>query len=175
MGMEFILNPATGRNEYFDTNTNQFIGTTWDGFSQGLSGYGQQNAMLPNTSINTSTNTNPTTNINMPAGYVKGPDGKPIVAQAWGDMTGLQKISTGVSMAAALANIWSGVQQNRLARQNFNFQKGIMETNLANQISSYNNALEDRMNLRYSAQEKIDKADEINAYLDRNRAVNRMA
>ena len=100
--------------------------------------------------------------------------GRPIAPQSFADMTGLQKLTAGMSLAGNLANIWSGLQQNRLARDNFNLQKGVLNTNLANQISSYNTALEDKVAGRYSDRERAAKQPEINDYLDRNRAVNRM-
>jgi hypothetical protein len=101
--------------------------------------------------------------------------GEPLKPQSFSDMTGLQKLTAGMSMAGNLANIWSGIQQNRLAKDNFNFQKGVMNTNLANQISSYNTALEDRVAGRYSDREREANQSQINDYLDRNRAVNKMA
>lgn len=100
--------------------------------------------------------------------------GEAIKPTSFADMSGLQKLSAGLGMIGNLSNIWSGIQQNRLARDNFNFQKGVMNTNLANQIASYNTALEDRMNSRYSRDEREANQAEINDYLDRNRAVNRM-
>ena len=101
--------------------------------------------------------------------------GRPIAPQSFADMTGLQKLSLGMDTIRGLTNLWLGAQQNRLARDNFNLQKGVLDTNLANQIASYNTALEDRVAGRYSDREKAAKQDEINDYLDRNRAVNRMA
>ena len=100
--------------------------------------------------------------------------GRPIQPTSFADMSGLQKLSAGLGMVGNLANIWSGIQQNRLARDNFDFQKGVMNTNLANQIASYNTALEDRVAGRYSDRERAANQAEINDYLDRNRAVNRM-
>ena len=39
--------------------------------------------------------------------------GEPLKPQSFSDMTGLQKLTAGMSMAGNLANIWSGIQQNR--------------------------------------------------------------
>lgn len=100
--------------------------------------------------------------------------GEAIQPTSFADMSGLQKLSAGLGMAGNIANIWSGIQQNRLARDNFDFQKGVMNTNLANQIASYNTALEDRVSGRYSDRERTANQTEINDYLDRSRAVNRM-
>lgn len=101
--------------------------------------------------------------------------GAAIKPPTFSEMTGLQKLSAGMSMAGDLANLWLGYQQNRLARDNFNFQKGVMNTNLANQIASYNTALEDRIRGRYSAREQEANPNLVTDYLERNRAVNRMA
>lgn len=46
--------------------------------------------------------------------------------------------------------LWSGIQANKLAKDAFNFQKEAFQTNLANQISSYNTSLEDRIRARYA-------------------------
>lgn len=100
--------------------------------------------------------------------------GAPITPPSFADMTGLQKLSAGMNMAGNLANIWSGYQQNRLARDNFNFQKGIMNTNLANQIASYNTALEDTIRSRYSSREQEANPNLVSNYLERNRARNMM-
>lgn len=48
----------------------------------------------------------------------------------------------------ALAGIWSSAQQNKLAKEQFDFQKEFAQTNLANQVKTYNTALEDRLNAR---------------------------
>lgn len=49
---------------------------------------------------------------------------------------------------SALANLWGSTQSNKLANQQFEFQKEFANTNLNNQIKSYNTALEDRLNAR---------------------------
>lgn len=48
----------------------------------------------------------------------------------------------------AIGNIWAAMEANKLAKEQFNFQKGVTNTNLANQITSYNTSLKDRINSR---------------------------
>lgn len=66
---------------------------------------------------------------------------------------GLGLIGSGISTLGSLYNSW---QQNKLAKESFNFQKGAYETNLANERSSYNAALEDRIRGRYTMNEQND-------------------
>ena len=47
-----------------------------------------------------------------------------------------------------IGNLWSAWQAQKLAKEQFNYQKGITDTNLANQIQSYNTSLVDRINAR---------------------------
>lgn len=48
----------------------------------------------------------------------------------------------------AIGNIWNAFQANKLAKDQFAFQKDVTETNLANQIKSYNTTLGDRIRSR---------------------------
>lgn len=68
---------------------------------------------------------------------------------------------------ASLGNLWNSWQANNLARDSFNFTKGMAERNLANSIASYNTQLEDRSRAR-AATEGQDAAT-AQAYVDRNR------
>lgn len=51
---------------------------------------------------------------------------------------------------SALGNLYQGLQANKLARKQFNFQKDFANTNLNNQMQSYNTALIDRAYARAS-------------------------
>ena len=70
-----------------------------------------------------------------------------------------------------VGNLWSAWQAQKLAKEQFNYQKGITDTNLANQIQSYNTALSDRMNARGfvqgDSQSTIDQYIEENSMRDR--------
>lgn len=48
----------------------------------------------------------------------------------------------------AAMNLWGGYQSNKMARDQWNTQKTVLNTNMMNQISAYNAALEDRLNYR---------------------------
>lgn len=81
----------------------------------------------------------------------------------------LQGIVGGIG---AIGNIWQSMQANRLARQQFSYMKDITETNLANQIKSYNTQIADRGRARGftegQTQEQIDDYVNSNS-LSRNR------
>ena len=54
----------------------------------------------------------------------------------------------GLTGLGTMGNLWGTYQSNKLARDSFNFQKGMAEKNYANQIKSYNTALTDRATTR---------------------------
>lgn len=56
----------------------------------------------------------------------------------WGNVGSLAETLGG------LGEVWAAFQANKLAKDSLNFQKESYQTNLANQIASYNMALEDR-------------------------------
>ena len=70
-----------------------------------------------------------------------------------------------------IGNLWAGWQAQKLAKEQFNYQKDITDTNLANQIQSYNTALSDRMVARGfvqgDSQSTIDQYIEENSLRDR--------
>ena len=72
-----------------------------------------------------------------------------------------------------IGNLWAGWQAQKLAKEQFNYQKGITDTNLANQIQSYNTALSDRMVARGftqgDSQSTIDQYIEENSMRDRRK------
>lgn len=60
----------------------------------------------------------------------------------------------GLGALGSLANIYSGFQANKLAKDQLNFAKSVTNTNLNNQIKSYNTALEDRARSRATAENR---------------------
>lgn len=90
------------------------------------------------TALNTSKNWTP-------PNYKGGPAGS-------GAGTGLgMNVGTGqlaLSGLGSLAGLWQAGQQNKMAKEQFSFQKNMANTNLNNQMKSYNTALEDRMTTR---------------------------
>lgn len=73
----------------------------------------------------------------------------------------------GMNALSGLGNIWGAFQANRLARDQFNFTRDVTNTNLNNQVQSYNTALSDRIRAR-TATEGGTQAD-VDAYLAQNR------
>lgn len=60
----------------------------------------------------------------------------------------------GLGALGSLAGIYGGFQANKLAKDQLNFTKSITNTNLNNQIKSYNTALEDRARSRATAENR---------------------
>lgn len=66
-----------------------------------------------------------------------------------------------------LAGLWNSFQANKLAKQQFRFQKDFAQTNLTNSVQDYNTKLEDRIRSR-SFTEGRDGA-YADSYLEKNR------
>lgn len=73
----------------------------------------------------------------------------------------------GLGALGSLAGIYSGFQANNLAKDQLSFTKQITNTNLNNQIKSYNTALEDRARSRAVAENR-DSAS-ADAYIEKNK------
>lgn len=92
-------------------------------------------------------------------------------AQAPGGLSAPLGMNLGTAQLAiggigTLANIWNASQANKLARQQFEYQKGITDTNLANSLQSYNTALDDRIRSRAVMTGMSDA--QVNDYIDKN-------
>lgn len=76
-------------------------------------------------------------------------------------------ISLGLGALNSFAGIYGALQANSLAKKQFNMQRSVANANLANQIQSYNTALEDRSRSRAVMEGQSDA--EAQAYVDKNR------
>lgn len=76
-------------------------------------------------------------------------------------------LQMGIQGLNTIGNIWGAWQSNKLAKDQLNFTKMITNTNLNNQIKSYNTALEDRSRSRAAVEGQ--SASEAQSYVDRNR------
>lgn len=77
-----------------------------------------------------------------------------------------QTLQLALGGLSAIGNFWNSFQANKLAKDQFNFTKGITEKNLANQTKSYNTTLADRINSRASVTGASDA--EVADYLAKN-------
>ena len=86
----------------------------------------------------------------------------------YGDM-----LKFGVGTAMSVGSIYSTLQQLKLAKEAFNFQKETTNTNLNNQTSAYNTELEGRQRgqLASSGLSQEEKDAQVNAYLERHKLV----
>jgi hypothetical protein len=66
-----------------------------------------------------------------------------------------------------IGNLWMAWQANKLAKEQFAFQKNFAQANMANQISAYNTTLEDRGRSRAFTEGQT--PEEAQAYIDDNR------
>lgn len=86
-------------------------------------------------------------NVSIPGiGGVPGVNGMPWQATPLGFNLGTAGAVVGGLQT--IGNLWGAWEANKLAKKQFAFQKDITETNLANQIMSYNTALNDRIRSR---------------------------
>lgn len=68
---------------------------------------------------------------------------------------------------ATLGQLWGAFQANKLAKKQFQYAKGVTETNMANQVQSYNTALDDRIRSRAVAENQ--SPEQVAAYLEANK------
>lgn len=91
-------------------------------------------------------------------------DGKGILGWLGQNATPLKDAT---SILGGLSQIWGGFQAAKAAKDQLNFAKTSFNTNLANQIKSYNTALEDRLRARASATGASEQ--EVQAQISANR------
>lgn len=120
--------------------------TQYDALSQlgamlGIGDNGTSGAMTVPTALNTSNNWSPPS-----VGGAVGQGATSGLGAGFGANIGTGQLAlTGLT---ALASLFGASQQNSLAKKQFSFQKNLANTNLNNQIQSYNTSLEDRLNSR---------------------------
>lgn len=95
-----------------------------------------------------------------------GTSNSPGTTSLWGTMKDLP-IGSIMDGIGTLGNLWGANRALGLARDQFAFQKDFANTNLANQIKSYNTALEDRARSRAVAEGRSQESAQ--EYIDRNR------
>ena len=68
-------------------------------------------------------------------------------------------LQTGLQGLATIGNLWGAFQGNKLARKQLSLATDAYNTNLTNQIKSYNTSLEDRIRSRYVYNDKAGQAE----------------
>jgi hypothetical protein len=79
-------------------------------------------------------------------GGMPGPNGAGAPGSGFGWNLGTAQL--GMAGLGAIGNIWNAFQANNLAREQLGLTRRIADTNLTNQIKSYNTALTDRIGAR---------------------------
>ena len=91
-------------------------------------------------------------------------------SSGWFGIDGLGKnidtLKLGLGGLQTIGNLWAAFQAQNLAKKQFNFTKDITNTNLANQIQSYNTSLADRARSRAAVEGQ--SAAQSQAYIDQN-------
>ena len=67
-------------------------------------------------------------------------------------------LQLGLQGLSSLSGIWAANKGLKQAKEQFEFQKGVTNTNLNNSIKSYNTALDDRINARAAQQGNMSQA-----------------
>lgn len=93
--------------------------------------------------------------------------GKGVTTPGLGFGLNLDTAKLALSGLGTIGNLWAAFQAQKLAKKQFDFTKRITETNLANQVQSYNTTLEDRGRSRAFAEGQ--SASDAQAYIDKNR------
>lgn len=90
------------------------------------------------------------------------------VGGAGGSGLGFNSGTLGLAIGGlqTIGSLWQAWQANKLAKEQFEFQKDFANTNLANQIQSYNTTLEDRGRSRAFTEGQ--SPEEAQAYIDEN-------
>ena len=80
-----------------------------------------------------------------------------------------ETLGLGVQSLAAIGGLYNAFQSNKLAKEQFNFTKEVTNTNLNNQIKTYNTTMEDRARARARLDGRADTEGYTQDYMDKNR------
>ena len=86
----------------------------------------------------------------------------------WGSLNLGQKLNTGLQGLQTIGGLIAAFGSLGLARDSFNLQKDVLNTNLNNQIKSYNTALEDKARSRGVMEGQ--SSSEVQSYIDSHKA-----
>lgn len=80
-----------------------------------------------------------------------------------------ETLGLGVQSLAAIGGLYNAFQSNKLAKEQFNFTKEVTNTNLNNQIKTFNTTLEDRARARARLDGREDTEGYTQDYVNKNR------
>jgi len=81
----------------------------------------------------------------------------------------LDTLNLAIGGLSTIGNLWMGARALNQSKKQFEYNKGVTETNLMNSIQSYNTALEDRALNRTQALNGT--AEDVTSYVDKHKAV----
>ena len=81
----------------------------------------------------------------------------------------LGTLNMGVNALAAIGGLYNAFQSNKLAKEQFNFTKEVTNTNLNNQIKTFNTTMEDRARARARLDGREDTEGYTQDYINKNR------
>ena len=80
-----------------------------------------------------------------------------------------ETLGLGIQSLAAIGGLYNAFQSNKLANEQFNFTKEVTNTNLNNQIKTFNTTMEDRARARARLDGREDTEAYTKDYMDKNR------
>lgn len=80
-----------------------------------------------------------------------------------------ETLGLGIQGLAAIGGLYNAYQSNKLAKDQFNFTKEVTNTNLNNQIKTFNTTMEDRARARARLDGREDTEAYTKDYMDKNR------
>ena len=109
----------------------------------------------------------PLSSVNIPTGAGLG--ALPSIGQSGGFLKGFGADDARLVLGGlqTIGNLWGAWQSMKLAKEQFKFTKDVTNTNLNNQIKSYNTALGDRSRSRAAVESQ--SAAQAQAYVDQNK------